>query len=121
MRSFLVPLVPILLSSAACSSLEFDLARVPFPVSAQPPPAGAPVEPFELRDALVLWVHGLFGESQPDVEALLIAECRGCDAVYDFRAQASSSFHAWLATHLSLGLVRYKTVTITGKKLRSRR
>ena len=36
-------------------------------------------------------------------------------AVAEFRASAQTSFHDWLVTHLTLGFVRMKTVTVTGK------
>lgn len=105
------------LSLAACSSLEYDLGGVPFPVSAQPAPAGQATTPFAASGKSVLWVHGLFGTDQADVAALLQDSCGPCAGVTDFRAAASASFHDWLVTHLTLGLVRMKTVTVSGRKL----
>ncbi len=104
----------------ACSSLQYDLTGLPLAISAMPAPPGTGGERFELRDSLVLWCYGLFGESQPDVLTLLADECAGCVAVADFRVEASASLHAWLLTHLTLGLVRYKVVTIRGQKIRAR-
>lgn len=109
-----------LLLTSACSTLQYDLTGLPFAVSALPAPPGTGGERFELKDQLVLWGYGLFGETQPDVAGLLVQECKGCAAIADFRVSASASLHAWLATHLSLGLVRYKVVTISGQKIRSR-
>jgi hypothetical protein len=100
---------------AACSSLEYDLGPVPFPVSASP--AITRGEPFVVTGKSVLWVHGLFGESQADVAAMLRQTCEPCAGVAAFRATASASFHDWLVTHLSLGFVRMKTVTIRGERL----
>jgi hypothetical protein len=115
-RSVAAPLLPTLLLTAACSSFAYDLGSVPFPVSASPAPANAPAagEPFTVTDKDVLWVHGLFGEDVPDVAALLRATCGECRCVSDFRVQVGASFHDWLATHLSLGFVRMKTVAISG-------
>lgn len=110
-------LFALLAPAAACSSLRYDLATVPFAVSASPAPAGAATEPFAVTGKSVLWVHGLFGESEADVAALVQEACGPCAGVVNFRASAGASFHDWLATHLSLGLVRMKTVTITGDKL----
>ncbi|MBX3463936.1 MAG: hypothetical protein KF830_12260 [Planctomycetes bacterium] len=116
MRSLVA--VPLLLS-AACASLRYDLAGVPFPVQATPAPAGATAEPFVATGKAVVWLHGLFGDSQPDVAALLQETAGPCAGVASFRATASASFHDWLLTHLTLGLVRIKTVTITGERLRT--
>ncbi|HEX6812009.1 MAG TPA: hypothetical protein VF384_10340 [Planctomycetota bacterium] len=104
---------------AACSSLQYDLASVPFPVSASPAArsAGA-AEPFVATGKTVLWVHGLLGEDQADVAGLLRQACSGCDSVAEFRASAQPSFHDWLVTHLTLGFVRMKTVTVTGKRVK---
>lgn len=104
----------------ACSTVRFDLGGLPFPVSASPAPAGAAAgEPFELVSKQILWVHGLFGERQPDVAAMLLAHCSGTAGVADFRVTASASIWDWLGTHLSLGFVRLKTVTIRGRTLRA--
>ena len=102
---------------AACSSLDYDLAAVPFPVSASP--ARTPGEPFTATGKSILWVHGLFGETEADVAALVRGTNEPCTGVASFRAQASTSFHDWLVTHLTLGLIRMKTVTVTGERLRS--
>jgi hypothetical protein len=102
---------------AGCTSLHYDLASVPFPVSASPAPANAAAEPFTATGKYVLWVHGLFGEDQADVAALLRDACPSCEGVADFRASAATSFHDWLVTHLTLGFVRMKTITITGRRI----
>ena len=102
---------------AGCTSLEYDLAAVPFPVSASPAPT--PGEPFLATGKSILWVHGLFGKSEADVAALVRGADEPCTGVASFRAQASTSFHDWLVTHLTLGLIRMKTVTVTGERLRS--
>lgn len=107
-------LLPLL---AACSSLRYDLGSVPFPVSAQPAADGAATERFEVTGKSVLWVHGLLGDGQPDVAALLQDACGPCAGVANFRAAASASFHDWLLTHLTLGFVRMKTVTVSGERL----
>ncbi len=106
-----------LLLTAACSSLRYDLASVPFPVSASPAPLGVATQSFTTAGKSVLWVHGLFGDSQPDVAALVRDACGECAGVANFRATAGASFHDWLVTHLTLGLVRMKTVTVAGDKL----
>ena len=105
---------------ASCSSLSYDLASVPFPVSASPAPAPATTEPFVATGKAVLWVHGLFGQSQPDVAALVREACGPCEGVAAFRVASAASFHDWLLTHLSLGFVRMKTVTISGQKVTKR-
>jgi hypothetical protein len=110
-------LFPLLLLTAACSSLRYDLAPVPFPVSASPAARGATIEPFVTTGKSVLWVHGLFGDSQADVAAMVQEACGPCAGVANFRAGAATSFHDWLVTHLTLGLVRMKTVTVSGDKL----
>ena len=102
---------------AGCSSLRYDLASVPFPVSASPAPPNAVAEPFTATGKSVLWVHGLFGESQADVAGLLREACGSCEGVADFRASSAPTFHDWLVTHLTLGFVRMKTITITGRRI----
>jgi hypothetical protein len=102
---------------AGCTSLHYDLASVPFPVSASPAPPNAVAEPFTATGKYVLWVHGLFGEDQADVAALLRDACPSCDGVAEFRASAATSFHDWLVTNLTLGFVRMKTITITGRRI----
>ncbi len=106
-----------LFAAAACSALPYDLSTVPFPVSASPAPEGAVHEPFEIKDKSVLWVHGLFGADRPDVAALLQQACGDCAGVADFRVEVGASGHDWFLTHLTLGFVRLKTVTIRGEKL----
>lgn len=110
--------VPItLLALGACSSLHYDLGSVPYPVSAAPAPPHTPLEPFVATGKSVLWVHGLLGESQADVAALLREACAPCAGVANFRASSSASFHDWFLTHLTLGLVRMKTVTVSGERM----
>ena len=103
---------------AGCTTLHYDLASVPFPVSASPadPKAGV-AEPFTTTGKSVLWVHGLLGENQADVAALLREACGSCVGVAEFRATAAATFHDWLVTHLTLGLVRMKTITVTGQRV----
>ena len=113
----MLALAPILLL-AACSSFSYDLTPVPFPVSARPAPPGAGQgTPFSIVAKNTMWVHGLLGESQPDVAALLQQECGDCDGVVDFRVEVATSGHDWVFTHLSLGLIRLKTVTISGRRI----
>ena len=107
----------VLLPLAACSSLHYDLGPVPFPVSARPADPGIASEAFEVTGKSVLWVHGLLGTSDADVAALLQEAGGDCGGVANFRAAASASFHDWLVTHLTLGLVRMKTVTVSGERL----
>jgi len=108
----------LVLLTASCSSFTYDLTDVAFPVSARPAVAKDAVgESFELGGKTVLWLHGLAGSSQPDVAAMLQEHCGDCDGVVNFRAGASTSFHDWLVTHLTLGLVRMKTVSVTGQRL----
>ncbi|MBZ0154419.1 MAG: hypothetical protein K8J09_23070 [Planctomycetes bacterium] len=114
MRSTPVALFALLLTTA-CASVPYDLAEVPFPVMASPgKDAGG--EPFAVRGHYTMWVHGLFGESKPDIAAELTKSCNPCAAVTDFRVTVSAGFHEWLVTHLTLGFVRMKTVTISGRK-----
>jgi hypothetical protein len=82
---------------------------------------GADGDRFVLHDKHVLWLHGLAGETQPDIAAGLLANCLPCAGIADFRVSTASSFHDWLVTHVTLGLVRMKTVTVTGLRLRPRR
>ena len=97
-----------------CASLDYDLSAVPVPVSAKPAPDGDG-EPFRLEGKSVLWLHGLAGHSQPDVAALVAAASAGHGAITDFRVRQSASFHDWLITHLTLTLVRMKTVVVEGR------
>lgn len=108
-----------LMSLSACSTLDYDLGRTPFPVRATPATAGEAIgDTFSVSRKSVLWVHGLFGRSQPDVGALVTEAAGDSAGVVDFRAGASASFHDWLITHLTLGFVRIKTVTVSGRKVR---
>ncbi len=117
MRS-LLPLT--LLVAAGCQTLRYDLGSLPFPVSASPVRDPAAGDRFVFTAKHVLWVHGLAGESSPDVAGQLLANVLPCAGIADFRVQVGSSFHDWLATHLSLGFVRMKTVTVTGLRIRPR-
>lgn len=110
--------VALLLLLGACHSLTFRLDDVPFPVSASPAGSFAgKVEPFSISAHSVLWVHGLLGQSKPDVAALLRETCGNCDGVVDFRVSAGTSVHDWIVTHLTLGFVRSKSITISGERL----
>jgi len=40
--------------------------------------------------------------------------------VANFRVQVAASLHDWVITHLTLGIVRLKTVTIRGERLSAR-
>jgi hypothetical protein len=107
------------LLASACSTVKYELDQLPFPVSASPlRGAAAEGDRFRLQDKHVLWVHGLLGDSQPDVQGELLANLLPCAGVADFRVESSASLHDWLITHLSLGLVRMKTVTVTGVRIR---
>lgn len=112
-------LAPILLLlPGACSTLRYDLTGLPFPVHATPAvTADGATELFARTGKQVLWVHGLLGEQQPDVAALLRDGVAGGSGVADFRAAATATFHDWLVTHLTLGFVRMKTVTVSGQRL----
>ncbi len=118
LASFLV----LAMLAAACSSLRYDLGEVPFPISASPlRGASDPSDRFVLQGKHVLWVHGLLGEDQPDIQGQLLANLIPCVGVADFRVTSAATFHDWLLTHLSLGLVRMKTVTVTGTRIRAPR
>lgn len=115
-RAAAVLLVALL--SAACANVRYDLAGVPFPVMATPAPAGAPAgAPFEVKQKYILWGYGLFGESQPDVAGALRSDGAPTAAVTDFRVAASANLWDWLGTHLSLGLVRLRTVRVSGVRV----
>ncbi|MCA8943144.1 MAG: hypothetical protein KDB80_11340, partial [Planctomycetes bacterium] len=103
---------------AACGSLHYDLSSVPIPISAKPAEPGAHVDPLHIESKNVLWVHGLFGQSEPDVTALVTEAAAGYDRIAGFRVVQSGSFHDWLLTHLSATLVRMKTVRIEGQLVR---
>ena len=99
----------------ACSSLEYDLSRIPIPVSAKPV-TGQPnlVDPLVLQSKSILWVHGLFGQSNPDFAAEIAEAAKGYDRIADFRVEVSTGFHEWLVTHITASLIRMKTVRVTG-------
>ena len=61
---------------ATCSTLEYDFSTVSIPVraipvSAKPVSAGVVKDPLHIERKSVLWTHGLFGQSSPDVASLL--------------------------------------------------
>lgn len=116
MRPSACAVLAVVLVPAACATVRYDLRDVPFPISASPVRSDG--DRFVLHDKHVLWLHGLAGESQPDIAGALVANCLPCAGIADFRVETSASFHDWLVTHLTLGLVRMKTVSVTGSRLR---
>ncbi len=103
---------------AACANVRYDLAAMPFPVLATPRPADAPAgQAFEVKQKYILWGYGLFGEKQPDVAGALRGDGAPTAAVHDFRVSASANLWDWLGTHLSLGLVRLRTVKVAGVRV----
>ncbi len=110
-RSLVAVCALILLTS--CSSFEYDLASVPFEVSAKP--AASSSGSFRIEKKSILWAHGLFGESNPDVAALVSAAGKDHQRIAGFRVRVSAGFHDWLITHLTLTLMRMKTVVIEGQ------
>lgn len=109
----------LIAAAAGCLSLDYDLSTVPVPVSAKPAePSAAEVVPFELEARNVLWIHGLFGHRQPDVAALVAEKALGYDRIAGFRVSQTTNVHQWLLTHLSLTLVRMRTVVIEGQLVR---
>lgn len=123
MRSMHAAARPAVLSLAillsGCQSLRYDLDAVPVPVSAKAPAAGEPKgEAFTRKEKDVLWFHGLFGRSRADVPAMVTEAAQGAESVASLRVTMAGSFHDWLLTHLSLGLVRMKTVTVEGVAVR---
>ncbi len=108
---------PLLLAASGCMSLQYDLGAIPFSVSAQPAPKGARTEPFVTTGKSVLWVHGLLGDSQANVAALVKEAGGDCTGIANFRVASAASFHDWFLTHLTLGLVRMKTVTVSGERI----
>lgn len=109
------------LPGLACVSLDYDLSSIPIPVSAKPaePDAGE-IEPFTIEARNILWVHGLFGRSSPDVTALVLEKSRGYDSIAGFRVRQETNVHQWLLTHLSLTLVRMRTIVIEGQLVRAK-
>ena len=106
------------LASSGCVSLDYDLSPVPLPIDAKPS-TDAGAEDFRIEAKNVLWLHGLFGHEEPDVAALLSERAEGYDHVAGFRVRQTSNVHQWLLTHLSLTLVRMRTVVIEGQLVRS--
>lgn len=105
--------------STACVSIDYDLASVPVPISAKPAdPGAAEVVPFRLEARNVLWFDGLFGRTPPDVAALVVEQARGYDRIADFKVSQETNVHQWLLTHLTLSLVRMKTVVVRGQLVR---
>lgn len=116
-RFAFLPFALLLLLLAGCGALSYDLSAVPFDVSARPGAGADAGEEFTMTGKSVLWIHGLAGKDQPDVGALLRERCGDdCSGVTDFRVAVGASFHDWLLTHLTLGLVRMKTVTVSGRR-----
>ena len=114
----IAPLVVAALTLAACANVRYDLAGVQFPVMATAAPAGALAgQPFEVKQKYILWGYGLFGEKQPDVAGALRGDGAPTAAVTDFRVAASANLWDWLGTHLSLGLVRLRTVHVRGVRV----
>ncbi len=99
-------------------SLDYDLADVPIPISAQPAPAGTHTEPITVVAKHVLYAHGLLGEREPDVAWLIDETTRGYSRITGFRLTHGATFHDWLLTHLSLTLLRFKTITIDMERIR---
>ncbi len=80
--------------------------------------AAASVEAFRVEQRELLWVHGIFGRSAPDVSEMLASELEDCDRVTGFRVSQRTNVHQWLLTHLTLSLVRMKTVVVEGQRVR---
>ena len=114
----LLCLAPLL---TACLSVDYDLSGVTMPISAKPAePGAAEVVPFRVEARQVLWFDGLFGRSTPDVAALVREAGHGYDRLASFRVSQETNIHQWLLTHLTLSLVRMKTVVIEGERVRDR-
>jgi len=109
------------LPGLACVSLDYDLSSIPIPVSAKPaePDAGE-IEPFTIEARNILWVHGLFGRSSPDVTALVLEKSKGYDSIAGFRVRQEMNGHQWLLAHFSLTLVRMRTIVIEGQLVRAK-
>jgi len=106
-------LVAALLTS--CGGLTYELDDLPFPVVATPAPEGATVTPFSVEQKKVLWIHGLLGHTQPDVAQILRDQNPGPGGIANFRVKVGAGFHDWLVAHLSLTLVRMKSVVVEGE------
>lgn len=117
MRRLLSACLPLALL-ASCVSLDYDLTDLPIPVSAKPAAADANATPLHIEAKNVLWVHGLFGHRSPEVAAMIADAAQGYDRIAGFRVSQAGSFHDWLLTHLSLTLVRMKSVVIEGQLIR---
>ncbi len=101
--------------TGGCGTIEYDLSTVPIPVSAKPAdPNSGTIVPLEIEKKSILWVHGLLGQTSPDVAAFVAEAAHGYDRIAGFRVSVSAGFHDWLLTHLSGTLARFKTVSIEG-------
>ena len=109
----------LLLLLGSCANLSYDLDGRSYPISAAPAPAGSSTESFEIKGKSILWVHGLAGERRADVGQELDALQPGQGGIANLRVTQSASFHDWLITHLSLSLIRMKTVRISGELVRN--
>jgi len=115
------PLLLLTLSALAaggCMSLDYDLAAVPIPISAQPAGEGVPTEPITIEATHVLYAHGLLGEREPDVAWMINLPSNGYSRITGFRLTHGATFHDWLLTHLSLTLLRFKSITIEMERVR---
>jgi hypothetical protein len=114
--------LPLALAAAGCITVDYDLSSIPIPVSAKPAdPREGEIEPFRIEARTVLWLDGLFGQTTPDVAALVAEKARSCDRIADFKVSQETNIHQWLLTHLTLSLVRMKTIVIRGELVRDRR
>jgi hypothetical protein len=82
---------------------------------------GEVVASFSVRKKSILWLHGLLGETVPDVAGVVAEAARGYDQVVNFRVNQAPRFGDWLATHLTLSVMRMKTVVIEGDLVRGER
>lgn len=109
----------LLALATSCVSLEYDLSEVPVPISAKPAEPGASeVTPFRIQERNTLWVHGLFGQSMPDVTALVAEQAEGYDRIANFRVSQVGTVGTLFETHLTLTLLRSKRVVIEGELIR---
>jgi hypothetical protein len=112
----------LLLGLSACATTRFDLSAVKVPIVAnQVRQQGEVVSSFSVRKKSILWLHGLLGETVPDVAGVVAEAARGYDQVVNFRVNQAPRFGDWLATHLTLGVMRMKTVVIEGELVRGER
>jgi len=112
----------VVLPFSGCLGLDYELSSVPIPISAKPAePGSGEITSFRIEERNVLWLDGLFGHSAPDVAALVEAQAAGFDRIADFRVSQETNIHQWLLTHLTLSLVRMKTVVISGQLVRDPR